>query len=276
MYHRSITVFFIMVLFSYSFIGLNTSRAQPLWFDRNYDSGLLLEILKPEFEEEDDLTFLTSAWFLSGRFRSSEHLCWTFDIPYTHYGFNSDWADEKDDALGNPYLGVEIGGSTSPYFGEIGFRLPLAPETYDPAIVAGQFADHIDRAEAFVQDVLPIQALINHHSKNTSGLTTRIRGGVINWIAIGERDESELFLLYSAHTGYGSSKGSIIAGFSGRYLLSENDLDFDEATLHRFSVDTGIQFGRIRPGIHFRLPLDDDLRDVIDYVIGFSLSVGLN
>jgi len=276
MYYRFITVLIILVLNSYSFIGLKTSEAQPLWFDRNYDAGLLLEILKPEFEGEDDLTFLTSAWFLSGRFRTNEKLCWSFEIPYTHYGFSSEWDDQKDDALGNPYIGVELGGLSSPVFGEIGFRVPLAPAIYDAATSAGQFADYVDRTEAFLPDILSVQALINHYKRKPSGFSTRVRGGVINWIAIGERDESEMFLVYSAHAGYESPKVSILAGISGRYFLTGDDLDVYEATIHRISVETGIQLGKTRPGIHFRLPVDDDLKNIIDYVIGFSVSVGLN
>ena len=52
-----------ILLFSISSLG-----AQSLWQDHSSREGFIIEFLKPDYENEEDLSFLTSVTFVSGRF----------------------------------------------------------------------------------------------------------------------------------------------------------------------------------------------------------------
>ena len=191
-------------------------------------------------------------------------------------GVDSDFGrDDSENTLGNPYFGIELHGNNSPLYGEIGVRLPLAPDTDEnEAAIVGLFTELVDRAEAFISDAIPISGAINYRHKNPTGFVLRLRGGSALWIETGEGDETELFLLYSVQAGYESSKFNFIGGFTGRWWLNE-DGDFGERTFHQLGLAANVAFGVARPGISFRVPLDEDMTDILDIVYGLTLSLNL-
>jgi hypothetical protein len=252
--------------------------AQSIWLDRTHDKTISLEILKPDFAWDANTTFATSALFFSGRFPATHTISVVGEIPFSHFGRESDFdSDETDNAIGNPYLGIETHAEGSPVFGEFGFRFPLAPEDDgEDAAFAGLLTEFVDRAEAFVIDAFPISGALNYKSKKPTGFVVRFRGGGTVWIAPGDRDESELFLLYSAQAGYESPEVNFLAGFSGRCLLSEEDIDIAERTFHHLGLAINLTFGSLRPGISLRIPIDEDMTDILDSVFGLSLLINLD
>lgn len=53
--------------------------------------------------------------------------------------------------------------------------------------------------------------------------------------------------------------------------MTEEDADFDERSIHQLGFNASAQFGKLRPGLHLRLPLDDDLQESLDAVLGLNL-----
>ena len=251
--------------------------AQSIWLDRSHDKTIALEILKPNFEGEDNTTFTTSALFLSLRFPVAEKVVLVAELPFAHGGFDSDFGDsESESTIGNPYLGLEIRGRNSPVFAEIGFRAPLASEDNFGSIV-GLFSD-IDRLEAFLADFLPINGMINYRHKDASGFAFRLRGGATFFINTDKQefeDASESYIGYSAQLGYESDQVSVGGGFTGRALLTEEDLDYGERSFHQLGFVASIGLGEVRPGAYIRLPLDDDLKETLDFVFGLNLGIRL-
>ena len=194
--------------------------AQSIWLDRSHDKTVSLEILKPNFEGEDNTTFTTSALFLSGRFPAKNKITAVLEIPFAHLGFDSEFGDNaSENTFGNPYFGIEIHGANSPVFGEIGIRPPISPDDDEDnggAAFVGLLTEFVDRAEAFVSNAVPISGAINYFHKNARGFVLRLRGRPSLWINTGDGGESETFLLYSAKAGYESPKISLAAGFTGR------------------------------------------------------------
>ncbi len=250
--------------------------AQSIWLDRgeSQEKSFAIEILKPNFDGEDNTTFATSAIFLSGRIPVSDRLLLVAELPFAHFGIEN--FDESDTEFGNPYLGLEIRKPNSHLFAELGFRPPLAPEN-NAAPLAGTAAD-FDRFEAFVPDIFTVTGKGNFHRKNASNLVVRLRGGPTLWIDAGDAlDETEFFLDYSGQVGYEGKQFSLMGGLTGRLRLwvSEADLDIGERTFHQFGAAASVALGMVRPGIHFRIPLDDGLTDAIDFVFGLHLGVHL-
>ncbi len=276
---RNLTLFllFSAILYS-SFIDSQRLSAQSLWLDRNNDKCISLEILKPNFDGKDNTTFITSITFLSGRYAATKNIIVIAEIPFSHTGIESSYRNAKsENAIGNPYLGIEILGDDSPVFGEVGLRLPLAPkEDVQNALLTGFLTEYIDRSEAFILEILPISAAINYIYKNQKGFSLRYRGGLVGWIPTGDRDESEWIMLYGAQAGYRMQQANFVAGFSGRLILSASTRGLDERSFHQLVLAANAVLGDIQPGLSFRIPIDEDMRDILDLEFGLTLVLNLN
>ena len=176
---------------------------------------------------------------------------------------------EPETIIGNPYVGLEFRKPGSSVFTEIGGRIPVTPDDKFSASSIGGSAD-FDRLEAFASDLLAITGKINYHNKNASNLVIRLRGGPTVWIPTDEGD-TELLLDYSAQVGYEGQQVSVIGGLTGRLIVTEEDLDFGERTFHHLGASASLNLGTVSPGIHFRIPIDEDLSDSIDSVLGLNL-----
>ncbi len=158
----------------------------------------------------------------------------------------------------------------------------LAPEELEDGYTAaflGLLTDFVDRAEAFIEQNIPITGMVNYRYQHPSGVAIRLRVGPSYWLKTGDSVELETFLLYGLHAGYESEKFSIGGGFTGRKWLSPGEEGFN-STFHQLGFGVSYQVGRVRPGLYLRQPFLPDLEDSpvqnIDYVAGLNLSVQLN
>ena len=256
--------------------NVSVSVSQPIWLSREGDRVITWEFLKPNFSGDDRTSFLTSANFLSCRVRVQK-IAVVADIPFAHYGLDVEGADVGDDAIGNPYIGVELSSGEN-FFVELGARLPLAPDDNSDeniAVLVGILTDYVDRVEAFAVDAIPIVGAVNYLYRNPSGLGFRLRGGPSLLMATGERNEAEAYILYSAQLGYFGPVVNFSGGLSGRWWVT-SDLDgFGEQTLHQFVFALGFTPGVVQPSVNIRLPLDQDFSDMLDWVLGVNLAFNL-
>ena len=63
-----------------------------------------------------------------------------------------------------------------------------------------------------------------------------------------------------------------ILGVSGGGIINSGGGGFAERTIHQFGVQAGYSFGRFRPGVQIRVPLDD-VGQSLDFVVGFNIAV---
>jgi hypothetical protein len=243
---------------------------QSLWLDRRADEAVGLEILKPNFDGNANTSLVTSTLMLSGRHAVGGRVRFVWELPAAIYG--DDFQDEA--TIGDPYLGLEIRSSTGRVFGELGVRAPLASEDKDAARFTGMFTD-LDRWDAFAVHFVPLKALVNYRSVAATGLVARVGGGPAFWISTQSGTDSEVMLHYNGQLGYESRQASMIAGVSGVAILSESDVDLGERTLHQLGAAASFGAGRLRPGVQLRVPLDNDLTGILDFVVGLHLTVAL-
>jgi hypothetical protein len=255
--------------------------AQSIWLDRQHDKTIAVEVLIPNFPDDNTES---SAWatFLSLRAPLSKNVNFVGELPIAHSSFEFRFLgsriSESETAVGNPYLGLEIKGEDSPIFAEVGLRVPIAPE--DNVGTFGGLISDMDRVEAFMPKMLPVTVMLNLRQKTWGGVVFRLRGGpslLINTGADqGGFDDTETFLGYSAQVGYESEPVSVIGGFTGRATLSEEDADYGERSVHQLGFAASFGLDNVRPGVHLRLPLDEDAKGLVDFVLGFHLGVRLN
>lgn len=260
---------------------LKTS-GQPIWLDRSADKAISLEILKPNFADEEETTFSTSAWFLSGRFAAGNTVSVVGQIPFAIYGRDDNGSSESYNAFGNIYAGIEIHYPDSPAFAEIGVYLPTASGEGDDvnALQSGLYTEWVDRLEAFAWDIIPVNLMINFYQRHPGGLLLRFRLGPSLWIKNGDDfilDETEVFMLYTAQVGYAAPKFELLTGFGGRWWATagESAENFGEASWHQLGFSGNIALGNFRPGITFRAPIDDDYSELMDFVFGLTLGFNL-
>ena len=272
-----ITLLTIVATMAGELFNTTPLSGQSNWLTKSKKTSVTLELIKPNFDGDDDLTAATSVLFLSARGPVSENNRIVVELPIAHVGFdNSDSSDET--LLGNPYFGFEFGLSDSPTFFELGFRLPLAPDDKEFASFIGVLSD-FERLEAFASDLLMFSGRVNYQRRNASNIVFRLRGGPSLWVFVSDEEddpEDEIWLNYSMQVGYESDSFSVLGGLTGSYWVTQGDDDLIDRTVHQLGVAASLVQGKLRPGVHFRLPLnsgDDAILAGLDFVFGLSLGV---
>lgn len=263
-----------VVAFAVSTVVTPPLFGQSIWLDHTQKKSIAIEILKPTLDGDDNTTFVSSAIFLSGRFTLSPNLLFVGELPFAHHGIDTDFRKHTETVIGNPYIGLEFRSPSSPVFAELGVRVPITPDDKGFASDMGIFAD-LDRFEAFTPDVLTVAGKVNFYRKSDRNIVFRIRSGPSLFINTRRDagDDVELFVDYSAQIGLEGRRVSLIGGITGRLLVTEEDLNFGERSFHHLGAALSLNLVKVRPGIHFRVPIDDDFAEVVDFIFGVNLGI---
>ncbi len=245
--------------------GSATAAAQTPRVDRGPVKSFSLEALRPSIEG-GDFTALSSAWFVAAAVPVASRTRIVGEVPVAFGGVRR---LESDVALGNIYLGVEFAGAPDVFL-DVGVRLPLASDENFGSLI-GLAADPINRFEVFLPDVTTVVTALEYRSIYPSGAGFRLR--VAPKVLIPTEGDAEVLANYGAAGGYFGDRGTITAGFSGLTLLTSDGGSFGERSLHRLELEGQLNLGRLRPGVVFHLPIDEDTRDLQDFTVGLTLTV---
>ncbi len=175
--------------------------------------------------------------------------------------------------IGNPFLGV-ASPPTSSFIGELGVRVPVASASTAERQLAqfvGFIGDFMD-LEAYGEDLLTIRGTAGYRYRSPShfGMRVAVRPTFVAPVGSGSGD-SELFLDYGIQGGYETKRASVGMVFNGRALVTEPGGSIGERTVHELGLGGSMTFGRVRPGVIVRLPLDRDLTQALNYSVGVRL-----
>ena len=267
--HFFSTLFFLL-LFS---ISTKTINAQSLWLIDTTNRAINIELMKPFFEGGEDISFFSTSQIISGKFRMSDKLFLVSELPFA--SFASEVSDSEF-TYGNPYLGFMFYDRGGSYFFEGGLRFPIANEEKSSALFLGYFTD-FDRLEAYVPDLLSISLKNSFIKKNSANYLLKAMAGISFWIPRGENpQDNEVLLDYGIHTGYDGNKVQLLGGITGRLIVTVEDADIGERTLHNFGASARYKFKKAQPGLMLRVPLDEDFGDFINLIMGFNLTINLD
>lgn len=259
--------------------------AQSVWVERDRHPGVWMEVLRPELSQDVtdvlDVSFISSATFLSGRYALSPRLNVVGELPFAYGDLNGVEMDGHRATLGNPYLGIEV-LTSGPLSFEAGIRAPLADEESFGTVI-GLLTEFPTRSEAFLIDYVPVTASAIYDVRLDDRVTFRVRGGPSLWLNTGdpvdpETEEpisldTELLATYGGQLWYQAPRWSVGGGLMGRGLLTE-DGSFNERTVHQLGLTGNVVLGKVVPGLQFRVPLDDG--DGVDFVTGLNIAVRMN
>jgi hypothetical protein len=171
---------------------------------------------------------------------------------------------------------MEHGHQNSGRFVEVGIRVPL-PSDSDSAIEPENIGRFIGlystliHFEVFTPRTFSFITMINYRYGSEPGPFIRLRGGpsIIIFPGAGGGDGFlPLTVDYGLQGGYESGRFRAGAGYTGRvYGLG--------LMVHQLGFNANVGLGRIRPGVHFRMPLDKESKEDLNYVLGLNLGVHL-
>jgi len=275
-----------------------SAEAQPTWVESAGGPQVSLDWVKPSFEGGEivgDVStgFFTSRLLLSGQYPVSDELRIVADFPISH--FKIDESEVPDDVnvdlsstrVGNPYLGVE-GRFASGLAAGGGIRLPLATTEEirsigDPtpllqalALRTGALSDP-GRVGAFARETLTARGYGHYTFRSPQNINLRLRSGLSVFASTGDSGRENVTLLdYGGRVWYGGGRVRGGLGLSGRTNLTGDEADsFGDRSI--FFLDTALQgqFGRVRPGLVLRVPLSEEVSEVVGYSLGATLTVEL-
>ena len=88
--------------------------------------------------------------------------------------------------------------------------------------------------------------------------------------------DPELLADYSLQLGYEGERFGFLGGLTGRTWLTTGGYGtFAERTTDQLAVAASVQLGNVRPGVHFRVPLDDGLSEIVNFVVGINVGYRL-
>ena len=244
----------------------STTYGQSIWLSRPEKGSIDIEFLRPNFKNENATKLTNSSMFITGRFVSSR-ITVVAELPVAR-GDVAGGGSET--AVGNPYVGLEFYNPDGPWMFEVGGRIPVMSEDKTAAQVVGMHAD-FDRFEAFLSDVVTLTSKLGYFRKNDANMLLRLRAGPTFFAETKGDKETDWFLDYLGQVGYDGPQLYLLAGVSGRYFLSAETGSFEERSVHQAVGSLGFKFGSVQPGVHVKLPLDEDLKESLDAVIGVNV-----
>lgn len=255
-----------------SLAGPAALGAQSLWLDPARDGGFYLEFLRPDIEGYSPAS---GAFHFGLRAPITRGLALVGELPAAHgdLRLESGGVEFNGQAVapGNPYLGVEIDLPGGAFHVELGGRVSIV-DSVDSATSIGFLADPVDRPEAFLPGVASGTLRVHGRWIDARGLGGLLHGGVTGWLPV-DGGESELHATYGARLVRLGPDWTAMAGVTGRANLSAEGRDLEERTLHQFGAAVSLALGPLRPGAELRVPLDENLREAMDWVLGLTLQL---
>ena len=227
-----------------------------------------------------------ASFMLSARIRTSDHTQFVVDVPYAFASFSYpvyNYANGvsffttqtiRDNTVGNPYLGFRLYSKNSASSVDVGVRLPVVSEHASSAWVYGMFSD-IDRIDAFVPNLLTVNAIAHGNFATGQGLTLNVGFGPSFWIwtktDMGNHN-LDLFLSWAIQPGYEDENFRVMLGFTGKMNTTSDVVDVSDRFVDQYGASLSFRIGNFWPELHVRVPANNNLKESIDSVYGFGLS----
>lgn len=265
---------FILMLLLLPLLHTGRLEAQPIWIGAQEMNGLILEWQKPFLDQSDHVGFFMSSVFFSYRQRTSDAVMVHLELPMSNY----DTESRSEFLFGNPYVGLVFGPKDALISGDFGVRLPLADDDKSRAATYGVISD-FDRPEAFALKSVPVAGMVRLRTTfpaSKLGLRAHFGPSVLIYTEKRGGDDMGVALKYGLIGTYEDEKVLAQLGFSGWYNASADRGDFGDNSHHQLGVSVNFDAGsRLWPGIILRIPMDKDLKEVIDLVVGLNMMVQL-
>jgi hypothetical protein len=192
-----------------------------------------------------------------------------YDIEFHH--------SYEENGIGNLYLGVQINPrdsvkKSSGLIASVGIFLPTISEDKYLLFFQGLYTD-LHRMQKYIPNTLTIFGNVSCHKKEPNGFMYGFELEPNMFIPTkGENREGELYLHYGLTGGMQQTNLAITAELLGIVILTEDVDDFSDRFSH--ALVFGLQWtkGRIKPGIFYKIYMEEAQSEVISGVLGIKLT----
>lgn len=242
--------------------------AQSIWVSPLTSRGELgVEWTRPSFEDNTGLGNFRGVWIASGRYRVGEHGAIVGAIPrFVGGGFES---------TGNLYVGYQSWERDGGSIFNVGLRLPTASENGNVeqfVALAGDF----DRYEQMAPKMLILHAEGQGKVwRDSAGAEVQVRAGftLMHPTAGSPASENSFLFDYGVRFGHRWPRLELGAALTGRMIMTGGgggnflQRNVDQATAEL------IWHGRVTPHVGFRLPIDEQAKDLLKsaIIVGIEL-----
>ncbi len=264
-----------LLVFSMSSAFFHSAQAQSIWMQKSDLPSIGVEILKANFDDFEDVSFSTSLIYLTTQIPFSEKFVFVGELPVSHADFTFQSFNFSETSVGNPYVGVKFLLEDSPASFELGLRPNVTPDD-KPAAATTAFNTDVDRFEAFIPKLVTFLGRVHYKQQTSGNFVVRLDGGPTLWVFTdnGINNKTQFWVNYTGMIGYEGQFFNLLGGITGRLRMSQSG-SFGERSTHQLGVTAGLNLGHVKPGLHFRVPIDNQLNNVINYVIGLNLNFEL-
>jgi len=245
------------------------AAAQTVWTRPYQNNQLSVEVVTPAFKD-DAIEWTSGAAYLSGTYSLNENVELIGELPVARI----DSGGVTESVIGNPYVGVGLSGTRTPFLLELGARLPLL-EDPGPAAVAGSFTE-VARTRAFQPEETVLSALANWRFEIDRATSLRVRAGGVyaefpNVVDGRQRTERDVRLAYNAQLWYEGNRTILGLTFAGKGTLTTPG-SYGQKSRHWFAGTVIGNFSTVRPGLLVGVSTDAEVRDVAALFFGLTLS----
>ena len=263
------------------FIGLAMIAAtaplssQTISLTRPGRYSIALEAARPQLTFDDESVGAASAaLFLSGHAALGSRANLIVELPFAHAKVDG-LLSESSSTVGNPYVGLQLVRDRVRF--DVGGRLPLVDEGEFATLIG--VAAELERMEAFLPDVASLSASIRMETGSEKGMHVAVFAGPSLLMFTGDdilNDGNELLLTYGIEPAYRGASVRAGARLLGRYVATGDDGTFADRSIHQLGLFADFGAGRVRPGVHLRFPIDEDMREDVPWILGLNVQFVLN
>lgn len=257
-------------------------HGQSMWTVGQTRKEVSVEFLSLAFNSDNFIDDISGySMYITGRLPFGEHNAFMLMLPYAHGEFPTYtmWfftvQGQNHSTVGNVYIGVELFKPETGMTTNIGLFLPTVDKVKGTAIMSGLFSD-IDRYEAFVPEFVSLAFRAGNHINPDNGLGLRLRAGITGMLNTASEsnggDSFEAMMVYAAQPTITAGAVQIIAGFSGRMMLTESG-DLEDRVMHQAGISGTVTVGSVRFGAYYRLPINDMLKTFMKSSVGGNVTL---
>jgi hypothetical protein len=159
---------------------------------------------------------------------------------------------------------------------EAGMRVPVNTIDEDTfADVLGVLGD-FQRAEAFIDDVVPLPVAVTYEHGLARGASLRGRVGLVGIISTVGGVPDDALVDYGMLGTHPIGSARLGLGLYGRWDASEDQGSFGQNSVHHLALSADLGVRRVRPGLAVRVPVDGFYNDVLKSTISAYLQIPLN
>lgn len=251
------------------------AAAQDLWPEPRREATVDVEWVRPRIEGTD-LGAFAGLYRLTVAVPAGQKARAVVVVPYTVADIASPFAGDENTALGNIYVGAEIGPPGGTLTGQLGAYLPTTPDdAYGPAILG--FGGDFDRLEAYLPNTLSMRGGLQYRRTDPGGVLYGFRfGGSGIAPTGGSGGSAELIIDYGLIFGVETARLRLSGTLDGRFFATTGgNVALADRTVHQAGAEVVLLGWRVQPRLMVRLPIDDMLEDVGPMVgVGLTARLG--